>query len=136
MVEHDSNTVRAIAWSEVFPWLSILRVFRVAISARALLLAAVGILITATAWGIVGNIFGTDSPATAWLQPISECPWIWLTEAVGDRPSLPGAGHVVEPDFNISADGAAPASLRRHVCRSRAMKSLSSCLTRASRIRW
>jgi hypothetical protein len=93
MVEHDNNTLRAIAWSEVFPWLSIVRVFRVAISARALLLAAAGILITATAWGIVGNIFGTDSPGTKWLEPFTHCSWLAVTDAVPDQPSLPGASY-------------------------------------------
>jgi len=87
MIEHDSNTVRAIAWSEVFPWLSLVRVFRLAISLRALLLGAAGILIMATAWGIVGNIFGTDSPATSWLQPAATCSWKAVTRAVPDQPN-------------------------------------------------
>ena len=64
MIERDSNTIRAIAWSEVFPWLSIVRVFRLAIAARALLLGAAGILIMETGWGVIGYILGTDSPAT------------------------------------------------------------------------
>ncbi len=93
MVEHDNHTLRAIAWSEVFPWLSIVRVFRVAISARALVLAAVAILITATAWGIVGNIFGTDSPGTKWLEPFTNCSWLAVTERVPNQPSL-------EPSFD------------------------------------
>ena len=39
MVERDNGTLRTVAWSELFPWLSILRVFRLAIAARVLLLA-------------------------------------------------------------------------------------------------
>ncbi len=108
MVEHDSSTIRAVAWSEVFPWLSILRVFRVAISARALVLGAVGVLLMATGWGVIGAIFGTDSPATAWLKPCTTCPWLCLTRAVDDRPSLPGDVQTVEFDFDISTDGAVP----------------------------
>jgi hypothetical protein len=88
MIEHDSNTLRAVAWSEVFPWLSIVRVFRAAISARALVLAAVAILITTTGWGILGAIFGTDSPATQWLQPFANCSWLAVTETVPNQPSL------------------------------------------------
>ena len=43
MIERDNNTIRSIAWSEVFPWLSILRVFRIAVAARVLVLAALAI---------------------------------------------------------------------------------------------
>ena len=88
MIEHDSHTLRAIAWSEVFPWLSIARVFRVSIAARMLVLAAVAILITATGWGILGAIFGTDSPATQWLTPFSNCSWLAVTERVPNQPSF------------------------------------------------
>ncbi len=88
MVEHDSNTLRAVAWSEIFPWLSIVRVFRVSVAARALVLAAVAILITMTGWGILGAIFGTDSPETEWLTPFTKCSWLAVTETVPNRPSL------------------------------------------------
>jgi hypothetical protein len=98
MIEHDSNTLRAVAWSEVFPWLSIVRVFRAAISVRTLVLGAAGILITATAWGIVGNIFGTDSPGTQWLKPFASCSWLAVTETVvPNQPSFdPSTGRQVE----------------------------------------
>ena len=88
MIERDSNTIRAIAWSEVFPWLSILRVFRLAIAARALVLGAAAILITATGWAVIGSLFGTADPATQWLQPYAHCPWEAVTEQVGDVPPL------------------------------------------------
>jgi hypothetical protein len=91
MVEHDGNTVRAVAWSEVFPWLSLVRVFRVSIAVRALVLGAIAILITATGWGLVGMIFGADSPATLWLHPYAACSWKAVTDAVPDRPLLPYA---------------------------------------------
>jgi hypothetical protein len=86
MVERDSNILRAVAWSEIFPWLSLVRVFRLAISVRALLLGAVGILITSLGWNIVGNIFGTDSEATAFLQPAKSCPWQAVIANASDRP--------------------------------------------------
>ena len=87
MIERDGDTVRAIAWSEVFPWLSILRVFRLAIAARALLLGAVGILVMETGWGVIGHVLGTDSDATAWLQPFAHCSWESATGAVPDKPT-------------------------------------------------
>jgi hypothetical protein len=92
MAEHDSNTIRAIAWSEVFPWLNIVRVFRVAIAPRVLVLAAVAILITAVGWAAVGTIFGTDSPATSWLEPFTACPWRAVTIPVPDRPAVLNSG--------------------------------------------
>lgn len=87
MVEHDSSKIRAVAWSEVLPWLSIVRVFRLAISLRALLLGAVGILIMTTGWAVIARIFPPESQATAWLQPVAECPWKSVTETVPDRPA-------------------------------------------------
>ena len=42
MAEHENGTIRTVVWSEVFPWLSLVRVFRVAISARCLVLGALG----------------------------------------------------------------------------------------------
>jgi hypothetical protein len=72
MVERDNNTIRAVSWSEVFPWLKIVRVFRLAIAPRALILGALGILLTVIGWWAVGNIFGTDSAATHWLKPFVE----------------------------------------------------------------
>lgn len=112
MVEPDNKTVRAIAWSEVFPWLSLVRVFRIAISARVLALGAAGILITAIGWAVIGSVFGTDTSATAWLAPYTKCPWTLLTKAVGDRPDLPVDGRMatVQFDFEINSptDDAVP----------------------------
>ena len=100
MVERDNGTIRAVAWWELFPWLGIIRTFRLAIAARVLVLGAAGILITATGWSAVGSILGTDSPATAWLAPFTVCPWETITEAVPNRPTLPNLGR--GPDRYLS----------------------------------
>ena len=97
MIEPDSKTVRAIAWSEVFPWLSLVRVFRIAISARVLALGAAGILITAIGWAVIGSVFGTDSPATKWLEPFLACPWTTVTGNVPDEPPLLAMHQLLEP---------------------------------------
>jgi len=90
MTEQNSGTIRAIAWSEVFPWLKIVRAFRLAISVRALVLGALGILLTATGWGLIGRGFGVDSDATRWLKPFADCSWTAITkEVVPDKPGLP-----------------------------------------------
>ena len=108
MVERDNNTVRAIAWSEVFPWLSILRVFRVAISARALVLGAVGILLTATGWWLVGGIFSTASEPTAWLNDFGDCPWMAVTEAVPNRPILSDTSRHQSSQYKYYKSAAGP----------------------------
>ncbi|MEN6405972.1 MAG: hypothetical protein ABFC77_05815 [Thermoguttaceae bacterium] len=101
MVEHDSGTLRTVAWAEVFPWLGLTRAFRIAIAVRMLLFGAVALLITLLGWGALGVLFGTDQPATDWLQPFTVCPWRAATAGVPDldqlaamptdRACLPGA---------------------------------------------
>jgi len=60
MAESNSPTIRVVSWSELFPWLSIVRAFRLAIAVRALILGAAGILLTVLVWGVIGLTFGTD----------------------------------------------------------------------------
>lgn len=101
MIENNSGTIRVVAWAELFPWLSIVRVFRLAIAVRALLLGAVGILITLTAWGILARILApevltdaTKAPAaTQWLAPYATCSWRAIVEATPE-PCLPFCGQV------------------------------------------
>lgn len=87
MIERD-NTVRAIAWSEVFPWLSILRVFRVAVAARVLVLAAAGVLLVAAGWAAIATIFGSDALPVAALNGSADCPWKAVTGLVDDQPAF------------------------------------------------
>jgi len=92
MAESNSSTIRAVALSELFPWLSIVRAFWLAVTVRALILGAMGIFLTVTVWGVIGRTFGTDSEATAWLQPFVECPWLAVTHnIVPNQPTLPTA---------------------------------------------
>lgn len=112
MVERENHTVRIISWAEVFPWLNILQVFRVAISARVLVLGAIGLLLTMCGWAAIGTIFGIDQPATSWLEPVVQCPWKAATDAVPDQPTLPywdaaitpvsNADPISEPDNPVS----------------------------------
>ena len=41
MIEEERGTVRAVAWSELFPWLLLFRCFRLSIGLRPLFLSAV-----------------------------------------------------------------------------------------------
>lgn len=93
MIEPDGDKIRAIAWTEVFPWLKIIRVFRIAISFRSLLFGAVAILLTTAGWDFIGTLFSTESPSERWIQsysakPYSECPWNNVTKLVPDCPGF------------------------------------------------
>jgi hypothetical protein len=104
MIEHDSGTVRAISWSEVFPWLSLVRTFRLAIAVRALVLGAAAALLTATGWSLLGLAFSSiDAPATQWLGPFTTCPWLALTQAVPDRPPLLGGSDRMEREMPLES---------------------------------
>jgi hypothetical protein len=110
MIEKNSDTIRSVAWTEIFPWLSLARVFRLAISLQSLVLGAVGVLLTVLAWGLIAWALCPDistepvppssmeeqlaqalshhdtlNPATAWLRPYVNQPWTTMTE------TLPGA---------------------------------------------
>jgi hypothetical protein len=91
MVERNNGILRAVAWSEVCPWLCIFRTFRLAIGFRALLMAALGILITVTGWGLLGRIFyisEDNKVSTSWLKPYIDCPWEALTTFVPNEPVI------------------------------------------------
>ncbi len=89
MLEQDNGTLRTVAWSEICPWLGIFRTFRLAISFRVLLLAAVAILLTLIGWAIFGSIFSVGPEASRWMRPHEGCPWLAIEEAVPDSPALP-----------------------------------------------
>jgi hypothetical protein len=101
MSERDEGMVRGVAWSELLPWVSIVRSFRLAIAMRVLLLGAAGILLTAIVWGLVGVTFGTDSPATKWLEPFTTCSWRAVVGVVPNEPPLADRhfppGHWIPP---------------------------------------
>ena len=73
----DRGTIRQVAWTELFPWLELLRVFRLATQARFLLLAAVAVMLTFAGWWVAGQMFGgsgqriTAPPVASPLGPWS-----------------------------------------------------------------
>ena len=72
MTERSSDTIRAVAWSEVFPWLRIVRAFRLAISVRSLVLGALGILLDrnrlGSNWADAGHRYGCHALAPAFFR--------------------------------------------------------------------
>ena len=95
MTDLENGKLRAIAWTEVCPWLCLFRTFRVAIGFRMLLLAAVAILLTVLGWALVGWAFsGTcDTPLAEQIECAAAptgCPWRNLVSIVPDQPTWPG----------------------------------------------
>lgn len=56
----ERGVVREVVWDEVFPWLLLLRAFRMATRIRSLVAAAAGILLTFGAWWAFARIFSGD----------------------------------------------------------------------------
>jgi hypothetical protein len=72
-MSEDRSVVRAIAWREVFPWLRLLGVFRMAIRPRILLIAIVAALFCTTGWRVIGLTFeGSDDPNLAYVNTAGE----------------------------------------------------------------
>jgi hypothetical protein len=59
--------IRQIAWREIFPWLILFRVFRIAISPALLALATLAVLVSPVGWWLAGRLFLT--PAQLSAQP-------------------------------------------------------------------
>jgi hypothetical protein len=82
----DAGMVRAVAWTELFAWLNLVRCLKLALRMRAMLLAAAGLLLTIGGWALLGAIFS----GTADLQLQNWIPWYqsspWRTT---ERPMLP-----------------------------------------------
>src|SRR4051812_43957431 len=58
----DTHTkVREVAWSELFPWLMLLRSVRIALMARVLVLGAAGLFLTVVGWGLIWEAFSSSS---------------------------------------------------------------------------
>jgi hypothetical protein len=85
MLETNGDTVRKVAWAELFPWLALVRTFRVAISLRVLVLGALGLLLTLFGWALLGKVFSGNEQAAGYSKQILvESPW---TKTGGWTPS-------------------------------------------------
>ena len=110
MLERNGGIIRAVAWSEIFPWLGIFRSFRLAIGFRVLVMGAVAILLTTIGWNFFGRVFfGTDSlnftDSTAWVKDYVVSPWDTTTMIVPDRPVLLGTSNPMAETPSVSTYG-------------------------------
>ena len=76
--------VRDVAWSELFPWLMLLRSVRIALMARVLVLGAAGILATMVGWMVLIEVFprGNDPVISAWRPETGLTMWTEQPSAV------------------------------------------------------
>ncbi|HEY2882280.1 MAG TPA: hypothetical protein VGJ15_07595 [Pirellulales bacterium] len=54
----EHSRIRHIAWTELFPWLGLMRAVRLAFAPRMIILAALGLAATAAGWRLVDSLFG------------------------------------------------------------------------------
>jgi len=105
MIDEDRGTIRAVKWSEIMPWLSLFRVFRLAIGSRVLVLAALGLLLMLTGWWALVAMFGMNRlPATnnpvVWVGSGEGCPLKAIGQVVPNSPldvAGPSAQSLVAP---------------------------------------
>ena len=91
---NDNSALRSVVWSEIFPWLSLVRSFRLAIRLRMLLLGAAAVALMLSGWGFFGLIFSSDVKVTSQLPAPRACPWLAATHLVPDQPGLPTRLHL------------------------------------------
>jgi hypothetical protein len=64
----DRSLVRRVAWREVFPWLALLRAFRMAVSPTVLLVATLGVFVSSLGWQVAPYLFLTKEQQTRLVQ--------------------------------------------------------------------
>lgn len=89
MADQHNGVLRKVAWSELFPWLLLVRCFRIAIQPRQLLLGAAGMFLTACAWTVLGLVFSANLRVQAEIEPRASCPWRAATSPIPDGLSGP-----------------------------------------------
>ncbi len=87
----DSGPLREIAWRELFPWLSIVRAARLAIAPRLLILAALGLFLTAAGWKLLGWAYSSSEDPTLTVWRMEDSIWRWQAPIRrADRVIAPG----------------------------------------------
>ncbi len=92
---HPVGVLHQIRWSEICPWLILLRSLRVSLSLRVLCLAGVGLLLTQLGWSFCDRLLAPPAmldiaesqPTPAEVpdgrdQPSRLLPWTWLQQPV------------------------------------------------------
>ncbi len=89
MIEDDRGTLRAVAWSELFPWLLLFRCFRISIGLRPLLLSSIAALVTILGWSLIGLFFSGNAEIAAQHSACNGCPWNALVAVADSAGAVP-----------------------------------------------
>ena len=57
----QSTKIRDVAWSEMFPWLILIRAVRISLLARVLILGTLGLVFTGIGWSLIVQVFSRSS---------------------------------------------------------------------------
>lgn len=73
----DRETVRRVAWQELFPLLHLFSALRMAVGFRMLVLAAIAIVGTAAGWRVLGDMFDNTDNVTLQNEITVNSTWPW-----------------------------------------------------------
>ncbi|HUY31581.1 MAG TPA: hypothetical protein VMV69_02300 [Pirellulales bacterium] len=99
MKDEDRDTVHEIAWREVFPWLLLVRAFRVSIQLWQIVLGSLGLLCTISGWWVLTGLFAgsEERPLTDWRESYLSNPWQSQAESLEVGPAGILAGDAARP---------------------------------------
>jgi hypothetical protein len=75
----QETKVREVAWSELFSWLMLVKSIRIALMARVILFGAVGLILTALGWWLLGQAFAGSDDAVIQRWRSTGNAWFWET---------------------------------------------------------
>ena len=109
MLENEGVALRAIRWSEIFPWLSIAKGFRLAVTLRLMTFGAAAVLLTLLGWWLVACMFSHEGlPNSSWSDAFpDQSPWQVIDQTVPDAPFAHRVRNVPVPTTpaNLDAQG-------------------------------
>ena len=76
----ENPVVRQVAWKELFPWLLIVRSYRVALDPRKVLIAAAGLFLTFLGCWFFGQLFGSNESVAKLTPTFSSFPLDGITD--------------------------------------------------------
>ncbi len=82
----ERGLVREIAWRDVFPWIGLARVARLAMAPRLVLLAALGLLLTSGGWRIIGELYSSSDDIKQLGWTVAEETWPWQAQIESVQP--------------------------------------------------
>jgi hypothetical protein len=88
MPENEGVALRAIRWSEILPWLSLAKSFRLAVTLRLMTFGAIAVLLTLFGWWQIAGFFSRDGVTNrSWTKSFGDqSAWQVIDESVPGQP--------------------------------------------------